>query len=236
MLAHALASTINVLSILFGQVYFPTYTNGLKDLAKWLGFEWSDPRSSGLQSLIWRTEWEGSRDPAVRTKLIRYNAEDCDALALVLEKLTSISSRDPLADHVVRVESMKRSVGSKWKRFESPIPALVEINDTAHWSYQRDRVVIRSGDARARRQIFPKHKSRRLKILNIALRVPEFCPRCGSIWKSEGPTTTRVVEDLLFGRDSIKRRRVCYSFQTNSCRKCGSRADANEMVRKGTCA
>ena len=32
----------NLLSIINGQVYFPTYSNSLKSIAPWLGFEWSD--------------------------------------------------------------------------------------------------------------------------------------------------------------------------------------------------
>src|SRR5262249_55837500 len=33
----ALASPLNLVSFLFGQIYFPIYANGLKDCAKWLG-------------------------------------------------------------------------------------------------------------------------------------------------------------------------------------------------------
>src|SRR2546421_9075216 len=39
--AKALESPINLLSVIFGQIYFPTYSNGLKDIAGWLGFKWS---------------------------------------------------------------------------------------------------------------------------------------------------------------------------------------------------
>jgi hypothetical protein len=39
--AMALDSSVNVLSVIFGQIYFPTYSNGLKEIAGWLGFVWS---------------------------------------------------------------------------------------------------------------------------------------------------------------------------------------------------
>jgi predicted RecB family nuclease len=45
--AKALESPINLLSVIFGQIYFPTYSNGLKDIAGWLGFKWSDQDVSG---------------------------------------------------------------------------------------------------------------------------------------------------------------------------------------------
>ena len=51
--AKALESSVNLLSVIFGQIYFPTYSNGLKEIAGWLGFRWSDRDSSGLQSIVW---------------------------------------------------------------------------------------------------------------------------------------------------------------------------------------
>jgi predicted RecB family nuclease len=45
--AKALESPINLLSVIFGQIYFPTYSNGLKEIAGWLGFKWSDPGRFG---------------------------------------------------------------------------------------------------------------------------------------------------------------------------------------------
>ena len=36
--ANAIASSINLLSVIFAQVYFPAYSNGLKEIARFLGF------------------------------------------------------------------------------------------------------------------------------------------------------------------------------------------------------
>ncbi len=85
--AIAIASSINLLSAVYAQVYFPTYSNSLKEIAKYLGFEWSDPASSGLQSIVWRHQWESLHSPTLREKLITYNAEDCKALSLVTKTL-----------------------------------------------------------------------------------------------------------------------------------------------------
>jgi hypothetical protein len=68
--AKALKSSVNLLSIIFAQIYFPTYSNGLKEIAKYLGFNWGDPSSSGLQSLVWRYQWEQSCDPMWQEKLL----------------------------------------------------------------------------------------------------------------------------------------------------------------------
>ena len=52
---------VNLLSVIFARIYFPTYSNGLKDIARWLGFNWSAKEASGVQSIIWRDEWEQTK-------------------------------------------------------------------------------------------------------------------------------------------------------------------------------
>jgi predicted RecB family nuclease len=81
--AKALESPVNLLSVIFGQIYFPTYSNGLKEIAGWLGFSWSDPGASGVRSIVWRHEWEHADAPSIKERLITYNSEDCAALELV---------------------------------------------------------------------------------------------------------------------------------------------------------
>ena len=56
------SSCVNVLSLIYGHVYFPTYSNDLKSIASCLGFKWSDVDSSGLESLVWRHHWEATSD------------------------------------------------------------------------------------------------------------------------------------------------------------------------------
>jgi hypothetical protein len=151
--AEAIASALNILSLMFARVYFPSYSNGLKENARFLNFTWSDPTADGLQAIVWRCLWEDSRDPALREKLITYNREDCAALAVVtrtLGRLSDEASDDQTRPHdieIVRTETIKPLV-SKWRPFKSPIADLEEINSFARWDYQRDRVFVRSGIAR----------------------------------------------------------------------------------------
>ena len=53
-----LARLVNVLSVIHSHVYFPTYSNGLKDIASYLGFRWTELDASGIQSIVWRRRWE----------------------------------------------------------------------------------------------------------------------------------------------------------------------------------
>ena len=48
----------NVLSAIHPHVYFPTYSNGLKEIGRFLGFERADEDVTGLDGILWRKRWE----------------------------------------------------------------------------------------------------------------------------------------------------------------------------------
>ena len=71
---RALDKAVNVLSAILACVYFPTFSNGLKEIGRHLGCTWTDQNASGLQSLVWRAGWEQTRDQGWKDKLLTYNA------------------------------------------------------------------------------------------------------------------------------------------------------------------
>ncbi len=228
--AKAISSPVNLLSFIFAQIYFPCFSNGLKEVAKHLGYAWSDRDSSGLQSIVWRSQWEKSGDPAMREKLVRYNAEDCDALELVTQTVTHLvqhgTSDDPIehgTESIVFADSIESKTTSRWRTFASPVPGFEYINSAAHWDYQRDRLYARSREtpkivtqsARPHRKAY---RADRVIIWPVSLR----CPKCGRKWCFKGPLRSRTLHDLVFGRFSVKRRCVKYIFHTYRCRKCNT--------------
>src|SRR3954464_946390 len=82
---RALTKAVNVLSAIHSSVYFPAFSNGLKEVGHYLGCTWTDGDASGLQSLVWRARWEKAREPTWKEKLLTYNSEDCAALMKVAE-------------------------------------------------------------------------------------------------------------------------------------------------------
>ncbi|MFQ5786711.1 MAG: TM0106 family RecB-like putative nuclease [Thermodesulfobacteriota bacterium] len=90
----ALRSCCNILSYLYSNIYFPTYTNGLKDIGRTIGFNWSDSNSSGLQSLVWRKRWERTQHHKWKNKLILYNKEDCLAISKIKSLIDAIIGND----------------------------------------------------------------------------------------------------------------------------------------------
>ena len=94
-LDQLIAESVNVLSVIYAQIYFPTYSNGLKEIAQYLGFQWSESDASGLNTLMWRSQWEFSKDSGLKQKLVTYNAEDCEALERVASAITQLCQRQP---------------------------------------------------------------------------------------------------------------------------------------------
>jgi predicted RecB family nuclease len=83
-----LAALTNVLTIIYPHFYFPNYLNGLKETAGCLGCRWTEPDASGIESIVWRKNWEKTGDASWKAKLIQYNLEDCEALRKVCDFLT----------------------------------------------------------------------------------------------------------------------------------------------------
>jgi predicted RecB family nuclease len=82
--AKATSSALNLISVMFARIYFPTFSNGLKEIARYLGFTWTNAESGGLNSVTWRRGWEELRDETAKIKLLNYNAQDCEALRACL--------------------------------------------------------------------------------------------------------------------------------------------------------
>jgi predicted RecB family nuclease len=89
---RVLASTVNVLSVIYAHVHFPVHSNGLKQVGRHLGCSWAEPDASGLQSLVWRAGWERTADEAIKQKLLAYNLDDCAALKRVTEFLFQVAA------------------------------------------------------------------------------------------------------------------------------------------------
>ena len=227
--AIAIGSTLNLVSVMFGRIYTPGYSNGLKDVAGSLGYHWNAAISSGLESVAWRYRWEQSPDAAVKRNLLTYNAQDCEALRLAAEKVGGLansvatsSNLQTQATDFVRADS-GFPAKSKWRTFTSPVRGFEDINSAAHWDYQRSRVYARNGKAPSK----PQRSSRRRKKAKRIDRViiwpaSRCCPKCKRQVRLKGPQVSKTVQDIIFGRRSLKLRVVKHVFQTYRCWKCQS--------------
>ena len=87
--AVAIYHPINLLSFIYAQVYFPTYSNGLKEITGYLGFQWSGSPLSGIEILSGETDGR-SPETCVKQTLLDYNRQDCEALETLVKKLVDL--------------------------------------------------------------------------------------------------------------------------------------------------
>ena len=68
---------------------FPTYSEGLKDIAKCLGFSWRQSDVSGQSSMVLYQHYveSGGEDDQTRQKILDYNEDDCRATMHVFDWL-----------------------------------------------------------------------------------------------------------------------------------------------------
>jgi len=235
-----LAPSINLLSTIFAQIYYPTFSNSLKDIARFLRFNWSEAEASGARSVVWRHIWEASRDPAIKKKIVTYNAEDCEALALIAQSILRLAARQahPENTHtdeagVVCVDALNPLV-NKWRRFSSPLGELEFITKAAHWDYQRDRIYVRSSTrlkrARPKAKTNPKSVWRVDKTIDCE--TSNRCPRCHRKGMKQGPVRPRFRQEMLFGRSSLRRRVIQYRYQPYWCSSCRQTFGVDEKLLK----
>jgi len=218
MVGRLMETSINLLAILYAQVYFPTYSSSLKDVAQFLGFSWSEPAVSGLMALRWRREWESSHDPALKQRLVTYNAEDCIAAEIVAQALTSLSANP----NVVDTASLKRDYPRRFGKIDFALPKFEQINAAARWDHQREKVYVRTSKRSRPR---PRDAVRKIKCAVRTIEVfekrPTCCPGCRSTLIKIFGHEARVIYDLKITRSGIKKWIVRYLVPRYICRRCG---------------
>jgi predicted RecB family nuclease len=220
---------INVLSIIYGRIYFPTYSNGLKEIARYLGFSWAIPDVSNLSSILWRNRWEESKNPVFKSNLLSYNVDDCRALSVIFENIKRLASNAPPTDQnvdadqkIIYTDTLKREKPYRFGRNEFYFPQLETINKAAYWDYQRDKIFFRNKNRIINRPVKNKHKISQYKTNSIFNSEPlSHCPFCSSSRIDKHAKINRVIKDLKFTSMGIKRNIFEYQIQRYRCRNCG---------------
>ncbi|MDB6067826.1 MAG: transposase [Pedosphaera sp.] len=142
--AKAIEQPFNLLSFIFAQVYFPTYSNGLKDIGTFIGAKWQQPGASGLQSLLWRHRWEETCSENFKQLLLTYNFDDCSALCLLTSELKQI----------IKLATSRPDVDFAYAPKKNATESGLEIHDafdgilaSAWLDYQRSRIHIKNKHA-----------------------------------------------------------------------------------------
>lgn len=69
---------------------WPTRDYSIKTLAQYLGFSWKDSHPSGAASIEWFDRWVETGDPTIRTRILEYNKDDCQATRVLLDAIRKL--------------------------------------------------------------------------------------------------------------------------------------------------
>jgi len=218
--------SFNVLSAIYGHIYFPTYSNDLKSIASFLGFKWCEPNTSGLTSVLWRKRWERSHDEIWKKNLVAYNNDDCVALRVVDAGLRSISANDNAANITYPAKFTDELKAEKplgiFKRNQFYYPELEQINKRAYFDYQRSKVFLRTSPE-VKKAITKNNRMKKggyKTNKEISFDVPKCCPLCDKLSPIKHSKRSRIVYDLKIFKYGIKRWVIKYKSPRCLCKKC----------------
>lgn len=213
--AKAIHSAINLISFIYAQIYFPTYSNTLKEIALPFSGDISPSTITGLLSIMWRMEWENQHDAPTKQALLDYNRKDCE----LPWDLSQGTSQTTLLDastkghenhcvEAVRTESLVQK-RERWEMFANTQYALEDfkhIVKVAYWDYQREKVFIRtSKHLNSIRANYTKTRRKRHRVNTSSCLELQLCPNCGGKFIQRMNAMEQLVTDLQFSNADVKR-------------------------------
>ncbi len=222
---HIKQRMVNVLSFIYGKVYFPARSNSLKDIGRFIGAFWTSPNASGLQTLVWRHQWEETRHTEYKQLLVTYNQEDCLALQTLTNELTRIGSTadsQPNIDFADHPKQLSTPVG---EQIHSRFEAILKF---AHADYDGKKIRIRQDDTEESTQSkgqrrYASHQGYTIPRATKVIHVPqtETCPHCGVIpLQASAMMAERTIVDLVFSKNGCRKTVTKYLRPKGYCQNC----------------
>ncbi|MEB3121809.1 MAG: IS66 family transposase [Snowella sp.] len=219
---------VNINTYIYGRIYFPVYSNGLKNIGRFIGAAWTSSEASGLQSLVWRYHWDNTQDKKYKDLLLIYNREDCQSLKLLTDKLSTIkNSADTLSeiDFADQPKQQKTGIGTE---LHDQFEIILKI---AHADYNKGKISLRRNEngnqeklkrgAQKGHEGHTKSIPKVHKIISLVTRLE--CPKHEH---AEQPLTESIrtieytIVDLIFAKNSIKKIIIKYVGKKSFCSEC----------------
>lgn len=238
-IAKAIASSVNILSVVFTHFYFPTYTNSLKDIAPLLGARWAFTDGTGLNSIMWRQSWESSRDATLKERLLNYNMEDCLALNVLTDELRQLLANPRLRADVCMADEQKTPASARAAEIHG---AFTQVLRSAYSDYSKSR--IRLGEIGDESRSALSHKG--AKVRRVVRQLPRVKGRTVQVPRKrkcqrhpEQPTWLRpqsklrehILTDIAFTGLGCRKSVVRYVGRNSRCPHCHSTYPAPGVKR-----
>lgn len=203
---------VNVNTFIFGRIYFPSYSNGLKELGRVLGVKWTNINASGLQSIVWRNYWEDGKED-YKDNLLTYNEEDYLALSILTNELTRIQMSASISNDLEFVENPKKIASEESNKLHNQFQLVLEL---AHNEYNKKKIKLDI----LQNKLKITHKENAIKAKGFAwlgksmsrptktirFEADKYCFKHPErkLTKSK-IESKRVIIDLVFGKNSVKK-------------------------------
>lgn len=220
----------NVLSVIHPHVYFPTFSNSLKDVGRFLGFDRAYENATGLQCIVWRNSWQAKKAPDIKARLIQYNQDDCYTLKRIVEFISGLAAADSSSNAVSQIpfknaQSEDRTKDRPhWDIFrprEYASEDFKKVARCAYFDYQREKVYVRTHPhfkvVNKRHRKFRRLSSRINKVESLE---SYRCPHCQSRKIEKGKQLSHDVIDLKFFKNGMKKWVTRVLSWRYSCLKC----------------
>jgi predicted RecB family nuclease len=220
------SALFNVLGAIRTNVYFPVYSNSLKDIGVCLGTSWTGKVTSAIDCFAARMRWEESKASVIKDEILDYNRQDCLALQRVANFLLSLGSTESTANPLVqRASEIQVESHGRFGQIDFAIPEMNFINKCARFDYQRDKVLLRTDPAVRASVRRRRSRTRSIRKANLEIRCDPsvHCPVCGAsqITSLRSKSHSKLIYDLKFTLTGVKRCVIRYYSQRSLCQRCG---------------
>ncbi len=218
---------VNVNTFIYGKVYFPAYSNSLKELGSVLGLKWTGEKASGLQTIVWRHDWEAGT-AARKAQLLRYNEEDCRALKVLTDELTRIDASAAVSNDIDFVGKPKKIASETGKQVHDHFKSILQCS---YANYDKNKIKFNIDLNEAKGEKLKKSSGKKgyegqRKKMPKPTRVVEV-PRDEFCHKHEydplrptSATSQRLIIDLVFSKNGVRKTVTQYIGYKGYCKLC----------------
>jgi hypothetical protein len=224
---RAFEQSINVLSFLFAHIYFPTHSNGLKDIGNFIGATWHASDASGVQSLVWRYQWEETHTEHLKQQLLTYNRDDCYAISLLVTELKQITKTAASRRDVDFAYAPKRQATEQGSAIHESFKTILA---SAYAGYEYSRIHIRKNE----REDEPEatHRPRRISPImardfggrrgrKVPVPIKRMCKIHGRTLQPSDQLAQHTIIDLTFTKSGCKKVLTTFVGKLACCPICG---------------
>jgi predicted RecB family nuclease len=217
---------ININSYIYGRIYFPIFSNRLKEIGSLIGASWTSPNPSGLQSLVWRYKWEENAYSVYKENLLTYNDGDCNALKLLIDKISEISIQIGLRSDIAFADQKQKLSTEVGEEIHAQLEFILK---SSHADYNKNKIAFRRNKidnyrhkvgGRTGHQGFARIAPSKINKV-IELPAIKECKECGQeLFQNVKKPVTTITIDLKFTKSGCKKIFYLYKSFNTYCKTC----------------